>query len=142
MDYNNNWGAVKNDKGEYVRTDQYKAIKEAFAQIILDRIEEKICPNLREHILFYEVATPVTYHRYTLNKDGSMMGTRPGKANMQAKVAHYKTPVKNITIGGHWAELGGGVPIAVKAAYNAALIVLKDENKAAYNEMIAYIKNN
>jgi prolycopene isomerase len=61
---------------------------------------------------------------------------------MQAKVAHYKTPVKNITIGGHWAELGGGVPIAVKAAYNAALIVLKDENKAAYNEMIAYIKNN
>jgi prolycopene isomerase len=142
MDYNNNWGAVKNEKGEYVRTDQYKAIKEAFAQIILDRIEEKICPNLKEHILFYEVATPVTYHRYTLNKDGSMMGTRPGKANMQSKVAHYKTPVKNITIGGHWAELGGGVPIAVKAAYNAALIVLKDENKAAYNEMIAYIKNN
>jgi hypothetical protein len=54
-----------------------------------------------------------------------MMGARPGKENMQAKVAHYNTPVKHLTLGGHWAELGGGVPVAVKAASNAALIVLQ-----------------
>jgi phytoene dehydrogenase-like protein len=141
MDYGNNWGTALNAKGEYDRNEEYKRIKEEFAQIIFDRMEDRVCPNLREHILFYEVATPVTYFRYTHNKDGSMMGTRPGKTNMQLKVAHYLTPVKNIIIGGHWAELGGGVPIAVKAAYNASLIVLKDQKPKAYKEMVNYIES-
>ena len=69
-----------------------------------------------------------------------MMGTRPGRKNMQLRVSHYQTPVKNIVIGGHWAELGGGVPIAVKAAYNASLIVLKDQNKNEYKKMVDYIR--
>ena len=140
MNYGNNWGTSLNAKGEYDRNEEYKRIKEEFAQIIFDRIEEKLCPNLREHILFYEVATPVTYYRYTHNKDGTMMGTRPGKKNMQSKVAHYRSPVKNLIIGGHWAELGGGVPIAVKAAYNAALIVLKDQNEQEYQKMVDHIE--
>lgn len=140
MDYGNNWGTALNAKGEYDRNETYKQLKEEFAQIIIDRIEKEICPNLREHILFYEVATPITYYRYTHNKNGTMMGTRPGRKNMQLRVSHYQTPVKNIVIGGHWAELGGGVPIAVKAAYNASLIVLKDQNKKAYKQMVDYIR--
>ncbi len=141
MDYCNNWGTAQDPDGEYDRNEEYKRIKEEFAQIIFDRIEKHICKNLREHILFYEVATPITYHRYTHNKDGSMMGTRPGKINMQLKVAHYRTPVKNVLIGGHCAELGGGVPIAVKAAYNAAMIVLKDQKPAGYRALEQYIKS-
>lgn len=141
MNYCNNWGTSLNTSGEYDRNEQYKQIKEEFAQIIFERIEKSFCKNLREHILFYEVATPITYYRYTHNKDGSMMGTRPGKINMQLKVAHYKTPIKNIIIGGHWAELGGGVPIAVKAAYNASMIVLKDYKPSAYKAMENYIKS-
>ena len=140
MNYKNNWGTGLNEKGEYDRHEEYKRIKEEFAQIIFDRIEEKLCPNLREHILFYEIATPVTYYRYTHNKDGTMMGTRPGRKNMELKVSHYRSPVKNLIIGSHWSELGGGVPIAVKAGYNASVIVLKDTNKEAYKELIHYMR--
>jgi prolycopene isomerase len=60
------------------------------------------------------------------------MAARPNKANMQAKVAHYKTAVPNLFLSGHWAEYGGGVPIAVKAGSNAALLVLKQEKPAAF----------
>ncbi len=140
MDYKNNWKTEVNSKGEMVRTDAYKALKDQYAQVIIDRVSAKLCPTLRDHILFYEVATPVTYHRYSQNKNGTMMGTRPGKVNMQSKVAHYKTPIKNITIGGHWAELGGGVPIAVKAAYNASLIVLKELNNKEFNNLVQVMK--
>jgi len=139
MDYQNNWGTCMNEKGEYTRNEEYERIKEEFAQIILDRVEEKLCPNLRANILFHEVATPITYYRYTHNKGGTMMGTRPGKKNMQLKVAHYKSPVKNLIIGSHWSELGGGVPIAVKAAYNASMIVLKEVNPSKYKELKDYI---
>ncbi len=140
MDYQGNWGSMMNEKGEYERNETYKEIKEAFATVIFERVEKHLCPNLRKHILFYEVATPITYYRYTHNKNGTMMGTRPGRKNMELKVATYTTPIQNIFIGGHWAELGGGVPIAVKAAFNASLLVLKNENKEEFNKMVRYIK--
>lgn len=141
MDYMNNWQTEKNAKGDFVRTEAYKKLKDAFAQVILDRVSEKMCPNLREHILFYEVATPITYYRYTGNKNGTMMGTRPGKKNMQSKIAHYRTPIQNLIIGGQWAELGGGVPIAVKTAFNSSLIVLKKWDKMKFQKLLyAYKK--
>ena len=110
------------------------------AEILLQRIEVKVAPNLRSHILFYEVATPFTHLRYTGNKNGTMMGARPGKENMKAGVAHYRTPVKNLLLGSHWAELGGGVPIAVKAGFNAALLVFKDEQPELMQAHGKYIK--
>ena len=70
-----------------------------------------------------------------------MMGAKPGRENMQNKIAHYQTPVKNLLLGGHWAELGGGVPIAVKAGTNASLLILKKENNVAFKQLAAYLDN-
>ncbi|MCH5687820.1 hypothetical protein LWM68_28260 [Niabella sp. W65] len=42
-------------------------------------------------------------------------------------------------MGGQWAELGGGVPIAVKAGTNAALLVLQKENKQAFRLLADYM---
>ena len=68
-----------------------------------------------------------------------MMGARPGKANYQAKIAHYQTPVRNVLLSGHWAELGGGIPVAVRSAINSTLLVLQKDNKAAFRLMAKYI---
>lgn len=120
-----NWRTEVNAKGELVRGDAYKQLKQQYADILIDRVERLVAPGLRQHIVYCDIATPITHWRYSGNREGTMMGARPGKENMQAKVAHYRTPVKHLTLGGHWAELGGGVPVAVKAASNAALIVLQ-----------------
>ena len=64
------------------------------------------------------------------------MAARPSKANIRARIAHYRTPVKNLLLSGHWAEYGGGVPIATKAGTNAALLVLKQEDKRAFKELV------
>lgn len=121
----NNWRTERNEKGELVRGEAYKQLKQEYADILIDRVEKLLAPGLRSHIVYCDIATPITHWRYSGNRAGTMMGARPGKENMQAKVAHYRTPVKHLTLGGHWAELGGGVPIAVKAATNATLIVLQ-----------------
>ncbi len=133
------WHTERNDLGELVRGEAYKIHKEKYAEILLQRIEERLAPGLRDHIEYCDIATPITHWRYTGNRDGSMMGARPGKENMQAKIAHYKTPVKNLILGGHWAELGGGVPIAVRAAANAALLVLQEAQKPAWKDLAAYM---
>ena len=69
------------------------------------------------------------------------MGARPGRRNMKNKISHYQTPVKNLILGGHWAELGGGVPIAAKAGANASLLILKKENQAAFKCLAGSMDN-
>lgn len=128
LDYGDRWKTGPNDE----RGDAYKAFKQDYADVLIDRIQAGVAPRLREHVEFCEVATPVTHLRYTGNRGGSIMAQRPTRPNMRAKVAHYSTPVRNLLIGGHWAEYGGGVPVAVRAGMNSALIVLKRLRPEAY----------
>jgi len=139
MNYSNEWKTDKDDNGNYKRGEAYKQLKNEIADIIIQRVEDMVAPGLRSHILFYDVATPVTHWRYTGNRGGTMMGAKPGKKNMQNKIAHYQTPVNNLLLGGHWAELGGGVPIAVKAGANAALLIFKKEKPEAFQLMAGYM---
>lgn len=139
IDYKNNWGTERDEKGGYIRTDAYYKIKQEFADIIIERIEKHLKVDLRSHMLFCDVASPVTHWRYTNNRDGSIMGARPGRKNMEAKVAHHQTPVKNLLLSGHWSELGGGVPIATRAAMNTAIIVLHQQKSPAFKPLAKYV---
>ena len=141
MDYRNQWETHLDISGKRVRGEAYRKLKREVAEILIRRVEEKLAPSLGSHILFYEVATPVTHWRYTGNKNGTIMAARPGRQNMKNKIAHYRTPVKNLILGGHWAELGGGVPIAAKAGANASLLVLQKENPAAFKTLAAYMNH-
>lgn len=139
MNDNEYWHTTTDAKGNHLRTEAYQQLKTEIAEAILQHVEDVIAPGLRSHILFYEVATPITHWRYTGNKNGTMMGAKPGWVNIRNKIAHYRTPIKNVILGGHWAELGGGIPIAVKAGSNAALLVLKKENKKAFRALADYM---
>ena len=139
MDMFNHWECEMDEQGNYIRGEKYVALKEKVADIVIERVESKVAPGLRKHIVYCDIATPVTHLRYTGNKDGSMMGQRPGKENYKAKVASYKTPIKNLLRSGHWADLGGGIPIAIKSALNTTLMVLQKENKAVFKLLAKYM---
>jgi prolycopene isomerase len=113
----------------------YQEFKRQYADAVLARVEEKLAPGLRQHIELMDVATPVTHLRYTGNRNGTIMGQRTNKRNMQLKVAGYRTPVDRLLVGGHWAEYGGGVPIAVKAAANASAIILEREKPERFKSL-------
>ncbi|MCB0793141.1 MAG: NAD(P)/FAD-dependent oxidoreductase [Flavobacteriales bacterium] len=123
----------------WARGEAYEALKKEVADILIDRVERALAPGLREHIVICDIATPITHWRYTGNRGGSMMGAKPGKDNFKAGIAHYRTPVPGLLLGGHWAELGGGVPIAVKAGSNAALIILHDRKHPAFSTWRSYL---
>jgi len=123
------------------RGEAYQAAKEEFAKILLDRLEASCVPGLRQHIEVMEIATPVTYLRYTGNSMGSISGVKPTVRNVRAGVAHYQTPVRRLLLGGHCGEYGGGVPMAVRAAANASLIVLKEMNPEGYRRLKAVVND-
>ena len=110
------WGSEKDENGSYIRGALYHETKQKYADILIERVESMLNIELKKHILHLDIATPITHQRYTGNKNGTMMGARPGKTNYKAKIAHYQTPIKNVYLSGHWATLGGGVPIAVSTA--------------------------
>ncbi|MFT5919459.1 MAG: phytoene dehydrogenase-like protein [Granulosicoccus sp.] len=142
LEYEDYWKTEIGENGKRTRGDAYKKFKKEYADILVKRVEKAFAPGLSEHILYCDIATPITHERYTGNYAGSIMGARPGKKNMQAKVAHYQTPVKNLLLGGHWAELGGGVPIAVKAATNATLLLLKKDSPELFQLLANYFDQN
>ena len=134
-----NWECEVNETGNYIRTKAYKDLKKKNALILINRIEKELIPNFKKHILFFESATPITHLRYTGNKDGTMMGQKPGKENMNNKVASYSTPVENLYQSGHWADLGGGIFIAMKSAVNTSLMILQKEKKESFKLLSLYV---
>ncbi len=128
LDYADHWKTGPNLE----RGDAYKAFKQEYADVLLERVERLIAPGLRDCIEILDVATPVTHLRYTGNRGGSIMAQRPTRANIWGKVARYDTPLKNLFMGSHWAEVGGGVPVAVRAGLNSALLLLKRRKPAAF----------
>ena len=134
------WKTERDEKGSYVRGEAYKKCKQEVAEIVLDRVVDQLIPNLREHILYTDIATPITHERYTGNKGGTMMGQRPGRINSQGKMASYKTPYKNLIQSGHWADLGGGLPIAIKSSMNTTFMVLRQENKQVFRLLAVKLK--
>ncbi len=133
------WHTEISEDGERKRGKAYRDFKKHTAEIIIDRVKNELSPQLREHIIFYDAATPFTYQRYSYNYRGTMMGQRPGKVNIQNKVASHFTEVQNLLIGGQWAELGGGIPIAARSAINTALIILRKEDKRRYRLLTKYV---
>jgi phytoene dehydrogenase-like protein len=139
FDQDDKWKTEVDEKGDLKRGEAYKKFKQEFANILIERVENKIGHDIRKHIEYCDIATPITHWRYTGNRAGSLMGARPGKANMQAGIAGHRTAVKNLWLGGHWAELGGGVPIAVKSGMNASLLVVKELRPQAYKVLAKYV---
>lgn len=131
IEYGDHWKTGEGLK----RGEAYLAFKEAYADVVLKRVERELSIDVRGHIEVMKIATPVTHWRYTGNRGGSLMGGRPTRPNIRNRVASYYTPVKNLLLGGHWAEYGGGVPIATRAGANAALLILKKTNRREYRRL-------
>ena len=132
------WKTEPDKNGIRHRGDAYKKLKNEIAERLFRRIDKEINPDFSKHIIFFEAATPITYYRYTGNYRGTMMGPRPGKENMQKKVASHFTGIDNLLVGGQWAELGGGIPTTSRSAMNTLLIILRKENKNLYKRVAAY----
>lgn len=131
IEHENHW---RSGQG-LVRGAAYGELKEEVTEILIERLERDLLPGLGQHIVVKEMATPLTYHRYTGNRHGSIMGTRPSGRNIRRHVARYSTPVERLFVAGHWADYGGGVPIAMKAAANASLLVLERTRPSAFREL-------
>jgi len=91
------------------------------AQTFIERLEEVI-PGVREIISYYEVGTPATVKRYTLNPGGAVYGfaQNPGR-----KAPDSFKAVENLHLASAWGRNGGGFSGAICGGYLSAFNLLR-----------------
>ena len=108
--------------------ENYKKLKNEFAEIVLQNLEKKIGINT-EMIDMLDIATPATFLRYTNNWQGSTQGWMPGKNFMASPPVKLKIKgLNNFYYASHWNTPGGGIPVALKIGRDVTRLICKENN--------------
>ena len=104
----------------------WKQNKKRLAEDFLNRIE-RLIPNIRKHIIYFDAATPYTLYRYTFNYKGSNYGWAPLQAQLFDPDFRQKSFINGLYITGHWTAQTHGIPGVAYLGYNTAKLILKRE---------------
>ncbi|HOT89989.1 MAG TPA: NAD(P)/FAD-dependent oxidoreductase [Anaerolineae bacterium] len=121
------WCEADYDYWKSMRTHprHYRAAKELVAQQIITALDERF-PGLSDAVEVVDVATPITYERYTANWRGAFAGwaltTRKMSLMMGGGMRKMLPGLHNFYMIGQWVEPGGNVELSVASGRD----VLKD----------------
>lgn len=112
--------------------ERYKAEKEQIADQVVAALDQRF-PGLAAKVEMRDVATPLTWERYTGSWRGSYEGWMPTtKSNMAFFTGHMSKTLPgldNFYMIGQWVEPGGGVPTAAMSGRNVSQIICKKDKK-------------
>lgn len=114
------------DQWEELNKEDYKAKKEEVAQILLERLDKQF-PGIRDSIEYYEVSTPKTIQRFTLNPSGSVYGYAQTLEQTGTKRFRNNFLIPNLYFASAWAFPGGGFEGSITGGFLAALQMNKDK---------------
>lgn len=100
----NRWGVEPGG----LRGPKYEEIKEKYAELAV-RAAGLAFPDLVSDVEAFDVATPVSYERYTMAIDGCWYDSAPTPRQAIAKRPGPRTAVKGLMITGSKTVLGGGI---------------------------------
>jgi phytoene dehydrogenase-like protein len=72
-----------------------------------------------------DVATPVTWERYTGNWRGSYEGWLPAPGSLLKSMRKTLPGLQSFYMAGQWVEPGGGMPAAAMSGRNVIQIICK-----------------
>jgi all-trans-retinol 13,14-reductase len=100
---------------------EYYSKKEEVASVFIERLE-RIIPGIRKSIGYYEVGTPATVKRYTLNPGGAVYGfaQKPSRRAIDSVKG-----IDNLYFASAWGKTGGGFSGALYAGYLCAFNLLR-----------------
>ncbi|MGF7117067.1 phytoene desaturase family protein [Methanobacterium oryzae] len=107
---------------ELQRGNEYQEFKKIFASELIKKLENYI-PDLSQHILYLDIATPITMYRYTHNYHGAAVGW----SYIDLKQWKQEIPfIQGLYHAGHWVG-PSGIPSVIYSGKNAARLILKNE---------------
>jgi phytoene dehydrogenase-like protein len=113
--------------------DRYKAEKEQIANEVVARLDKRF-PGLASQVEMRDVATPITWVRYTGNWKGSYEGWMMTTKNFMTQMSKTLPGLDSFYMAGQWVNPGGGMPTAAMSGRHTIQIICnKDKKKFVTN---------
>ena len=113
----------------YKEPERYKAEKEKIADLVVALLDKRFS-GLAEQVEMRDIATPMTWVRYTGNWQGSYEGWMITTGNMMAQMSKTLPGLDNFYMAGQWVNPGGGMPTAAMSGnHTIQLICARDKKK-------------
>jgi phytoene dehydrogenase-like protein len=103
------WKKLAEDRNEYLQ-----AKEDVVSQVVM--LLEQRFPGISDQVEVTDVATPMTFERYTGNWKGSFEGwliTPENAYTMTRPMSQTLAGLKNFYMCGQWVEPGGGLPTSI-----------------------------
>jgi phytoene dehydrogenase-like protein len=112
----------------YQDPEHYKAEKERIADEVIDRFDKRF-PGLAEKVEMRDVATPMTWVRYTGNWRGSYEGWMFSAETFTSSMRKTLPGLDNFYMAGQWVNPGGGMPTAAMSGNHTIQLICKQDKK-------------
>jgi phytoene dehydrogenase-like protein len=112
----------------YKDRERYRAEKEQIADM-LQSVLEKRFPGITQLIEMRDVATPMTWVRYTANWRASYEGWMMTMDTWNIRMSKTLPGLSNFYMVGQWVEPGGGLPPAANSGRNLTQILCEEDGK-------------
>jgi len=108
--------------------ERYKTQKEQIADQLIALLDQRF-PGLADQVEMRDVATPITWERYTGNWQGSYEGWLPTTKTFGMRMSKTLPGLHNFYMVGQWVEPGGGLPPAAMSGRNVIQIICKKDKR-------------
>ncbi|NHK31515.1 MAG: hypothetical protein FK730_09200 [Asgard group archaeon] len=108
--------------------DAYNKENKKILEDVIDRLEKQF-GELRDKIVFTDIATPATYKRFTRNWKGAIQGWYITPKVFKKIIPKAVKGLKRFYMTGQWIEIFGGVPNSLKGGRHVAQLIAHDFKK-------------
>lgn len=125
MDYNTREIMLS---GYYVA---YKEKKNQMARTVVELLDQRF-PGISRQVEMVDVATPLTFERYTGNWKGSYEGwllTPQNSFTVMNRMSQTLPGLQDFYVCGQWVEPGGGLPSGVMSGRRLVKAMCKQDRK-------------
>lgn len=109
----------------------YKEKKDQVANTVVELLDQRF-PSISQQVEMVDVATPLTFERYTGNWKGSFEGwllTPQNSFTMMNRMRQTLPGLQNFYMCGQWVEPGGGLPTGVMSGRRLLQTLCKQDGK-------------
>ncbi len=114
------------DGGSYHRDPEYRKRKEALVDHLID-VSESVIPNLREHIVWREAATPISQERFTRSTGGTSYGIEMSCSQAGPMRVGPRTEIEGLFLCGASTPSGPGINGVMQGGVATASEVLESD---------------
>lgn len=107
--------------------DNWDRLKDRYKETAIQELEKYVLPDVREHIDYIQVSTPLDFERRLLHPRGGIYGLFSDLTSLAMfRPRSRSRAVKNLYLTGSSTHLGGGIPTTVASGIVTAKYIMKD----------------